>query len=113
MRRYVLRVDGFVSVQSPMVGGEMVTKPLVFEGKRLVINFGTSAAGSMRAEIQDAQGKPIEGFSLGDCPPIHGDLIEHTVRWKNGDDVSRLAGHPVRLRFALKDADLYSIRFQE
>ena len=113
MRRYVLRVDGFVSVQSPMVGGEMVTKPLVFEGKRLVINFGTSAAGSIRAEIQDAQGKPIEGFSLGDCPPIHGDLIEHTVRWKNGDDVSRLAGHPVRLRFALKDADLYSIRFQE
>ena len=26
-------------------------------------------------------------------------------------DVSRLAGQPVRLRFVMKDADLYSIRF--
>jgi hypothetical protein len=112
LRRYTLRVDGFVSVQAPMSGGEFITRPLVFEGRRLVINFSTSAAGSIRAEIQDAGGKPVEGFCLADCPVIYGDTIEHVVSWKNGSDVGKLSGKPVRLRFALKDADLYSIRFQ-
>ena len=37
----------------------------------------------------------------------------HTRRsfWKQGPDVGALAGKPVRLRFVLKDADLYSLRF--
>jgi len=78
----------------------------------LVINFATSAAGSVRIEVQDADGKPIEGFALADCPETFGDAIERTVRWKAGPDVSRLAGRPVRLRFVLKDADLYSFRFR-
>jgi hypothetical protein len=32
--------------------------------------------------------------------------------WKSGTDVSQLAGKPVRLRFELKDADLYSFQFR-
>ena len=35
------------------------------------------------------------------------------VTWKSGADVSALSGRPVRLRFELKDADLYSLRFSE
>ena len=31
--------------------------------------------------------------------------------WKNGSDVSSLAGKPVRLRFRLKDADLFAFQF--
>jgi hypothetical protein len=34
-RRYTLRIDGFVSVQAPLSGGEFVTKPLVFQGSHL------------------------------------------------------------------------------
>ena len=44
---------------------------------------------------------------------IFGDTIERTVTWKNGGDVSALAGKPVRLRFVLKDADLYAFQFLE
>ncbi len=112
MRRYTLRIDGFVSVQAPASGGEMLTKPLVFDGRRLIINFATSAAGSLRVEIQDTAGTPAPGFALADCPDVFGDAIEHPVEWKGDDDVSPLAGKPVRLRFVLRDADLYSIRFQ-
>ena len=111
-RRYTLRVDGFVSVQAPLAGGEMVTKPFTFEGNELVINSSTSAAGSVQIEIQDAEGKPIEGYVLDDCPVIFGDQLERAVTWKGGADVGKLAGRPVRLRFVLKDADLYSIRFR-
>lgn len=111
-RRYTLRVDGFVSVQAPLAGGEMVTKPITFDGTELVINYSTSAAGSVQVEIQDAEGKPIEGYSLDDSSLIFGDQLARTVSWKGGADVSKLAGKPVRLRFVLKDADLYSIRFK-
>jgi hypothetical protein len=115
MRRYTVRVDGFVSAYAPMAGGEFVTKPLIFEGRKLVMNLATSAAGSVCVEVQGADGKPISGFSLADCPPIFGDALEHIVAWKGGDDLGRLSGKwrsPVRLRFALKDANLYSIRFR-
>lgn len=111
VRRYTLRPDGFVSVSGPYAGGEMITKPLVFSGNRLSINYSTSAAGGMRVELQTADGKPVEGFSLADCPEMIGDRIEHTVRWKSGADLGALAGQPIRLRFALRDADLYSLQF--
>ncbi|MBN1342511.1 MAG: hypothetical protein JXQ73_07515 [Phycisphaerae bacterium] len=113
LRRYTLRIDGFVSLNAPFAGGEMITKPVVFQGAKLIMNYSTSAAGSVRVEIQDPSGKPIEGFALADCPEIYGDSLAETVRWKGGDDVVKLAGKPVRLRFVLKDADLYSIRFQQ
>jgi hypothetical protein len=112
LRRFTLRMDGLASVRANSRGGEMATKPLTFAGKTLQINFSTSAAGSVRVEIQDAAGKPIPGFALDDCPDIYGDRIEHAVTWKQGNDVSKLAGQPVRLRFVMKDGDLYAIRFQ-
>jgi hypothetical protein len=63
-------------------------------------------------EIRDAADKPIPGYTLRECPEIYGDEIEHSVNWQGGSDVSRLAGKAVRLRFVLKDADLFSIRFR-
>ncbi len=62
--------------------------------------------------MQDAAGTPLEGFGLDDCSVIFGDELEREVRWKGGPDVSSLAGRPVRLRFALKDADLFALRFR-
>jgi hypothetical protein len=111
LRRYTLRVDGFVSARAPLSGGEMVTKPLTFDGSQLEINFSTSAAGSVRVELQDAEGKPIPEFALTDCQLQYGDELDRTISWNSGADVSKLSGKPVRLRFELKDADLYSFQF--
>lgn len=44
---------------------------------------------------------------------LDGEAIEEIVKWKSNSDVSALAGKPVRLRFLMTDADLYSIRFRE
>jgi len=111
VRRHVLRTDGFVSVNATYAGGELLTKPLVFDGRELVINYATSAAGSIRVEITDLEGRPVPGFEADRCPEIYGDEIDGVVRWKNASDPGRLARLPVRLRFVLKDADLYSLRF--
>ena len=77
----------------------------------LAVGIQASAAGGLRVEIQDAPGQPIPGFSLDECPEILGDEIQRIVSWQAGSDVSSLAGKTVRLRFVMKDADLYSIRF--
>jgi hypothetical protein len=113
LRRHTMRVDGFVSVSAPLSGGELFTKPLRFDGDQLSINFSTSAAGSIRVELQDAAGKPIPGFSLADCNLQFGDELDRVVSWKSGTDVARLAGQTVRLHFELKDADLYSFQFSQ
>ncbi len=110
LRRYTLRLDGFVSVQAPFSAGGMITKPLVFKGDELFLNFSTSTVGSVRVELQDATGSPIEGFTLDDCPSIYGDTVARKVVWKKRSDVSTLAGKALRLRFELKDADLYSFQ---
>jgi hypothetical protein len=110
--RYSLRLDGFISISAPFKGGELITKPFIFSGKSLEINFVSSAAGGVQIEIQDKNGKPISGFSLDDCPEFIGDEISHIVHWRNNTDVSKLAGKPIKLRFVMKDADLFSFRFK-
>ena len=112
IRRYALRIDGFVSATAPLSGGELVTRPLVFTGGNLTINAATSGAGSLRVEVRDAQGNPVDGYRLDDCPQIICDSLRHTVRWDGrGGDLRPLAGKPIRLRFELHDADLYAFQF--
>lgn len=110
LRRFTLRLDGFSSVRADYEGGEMVTRPLKFTGSELLLNFATSAAGSIRVEVQDETGRPIPGFALGDCHELIGNEIERAVAWKGGS-LAALAGKTVRLRFVMKDADVYAMRF--
>ncbi len=110
--RYTLRTDGFASVNAPFRGGEFLTRPLTFAGKELVVNFSTGAAGFARVEVQDTAGKPIAGFTLADATELIGDDLERAVSWKAGADLSKLRGQAIRLRFVMKDADVYSLRFR-
>ena len=110
--RYTLGTDRFASVVAPYRGGEMLTRPLRFAGRTLLLNFATSAPGSIRVEIQDASGKPVPGYELAQSVETIGNEIERAVSWKSGSDLSRLAGKPVRLRFVMRDAELYALRFR-
>ncbi len=111
LERFAFRTDGLASVHAGYQPGELVTKPLVFAGNRLTLNLSTSAAGSVLVELQDAAGKPLPGFTLAECQELNTDDLARVVSWKNGSDVSSLAGKPVRLRFRLKDADVFAIQF--
>lgn len=110
IRRYSQRIDGFVSAYAPYAGGELVTKVLVFSGGSLAVNAETSGLGSFQIEIQNPEGEPVPGFSLDDCEPIFCDSLRYIVHWNNNCDLSRLAGKPIRLRFLLRDADIYSFQ---
>ncbi len=119
LERFILRTDGFTSIKAPYSGGEFVTKPFRFEGRDLVLNFSTSAVGSIRIEVQDQDGQPIPGFTLEESPVIFGDHIQRRIRWSRPGFLptdpmrfDRLAERPIRLRFVMKDADIYSFRFK-
>ena len=104
-------MDGFVSAQASLAGGEVVTRPLRFEGNRLRLNYSTSGSGGIWVELQDKDGIPLEGFTQADADEVFGDQIEGVVTWNGNRDVRSLSGKPVRIRFVLKDADLYAFRF--
>jgi hypothetical protein len=111
LRRYSMRLDGFASLRSGYAGGHAVTRPLVFSGRELSLNFSTSAAGGVKVGFEDAAGKAISGFSVEDCVTQIGNELDRKVTWKSGTDVSSLAGKPVRLRFSMKDEDIFSFEF--
>ncbi|MCH2161682.1 MAG: hypothetical protein MK085_07380 [Phycisphaerales bacterium] len=111
LRRYTLRLDGLASLSASTESGEMVTRPFTFQGDRLEINFATSAGGGIRVEILDEAGEPIAGYTGDDSVEQIGNEIERVVTWKQGTDLSSLEGKPIRLRFLMTDADLYSFRF--
>ena len=116
IRRYTLRLDGFVSVsggrRSEDKSPELITHPLKFTGSRLELNLSTSAVGGLQVEIQDVSGKPMPGFAMDDCDVVFGDSLARIVTWKGESDLGALSGKTVRLRFVLDDADLYALQFR-
>ena len=80
----------------------------------LTLAIGPSITpGSVSADDQPEVchiGSRLEPF-VDDCREIYGDEIDRAVSWKGAANVGSLAGKTVRLRFAIRDADLYSLRF--
>ncbi len=104
VRRYALRLDGFRSVHAGETEETLVTKPFVFEGSRLFANISTSAWGYMHFELQATDGRSISSFEM------FGDSVDKPICFH--EDISSLAGAEVVLRVRMRDADLYSIKFE-
>ena len=101
IRRLTVRKQGFASMHGGAGGGSFMTKPLVVGGAKLLLNYATSAAGTVKVEAVDDSGKVVAS-----SPELYGDHVESPVL-----DLSALTGKAVRLRLTLADADLYAIRF--
>lgn len=108
LRRFTYRVDGFVSVRSGTQGGELLTRPLTFDGDALVLNVATGEGGSVQVDVQSA-----DGTTLARSKPVNGDEIALVIPWNAKTHLKELAGQPVQLRFRLKNADLYSLQFRD
>ncbi len=111
VRRYVVRLDGFASLTAPFEGGEVVTKPLKFQGESLRLNLATSAAGGVRVGLEEPGGRLINGYSLEDCDVLYGDGINELVSWQGNSNVGALSGRRLCLRIQINDADLFAFQF--
>ena len=79
-------------------------------GGHLEINYVARPGGYVKVELQHTDGRPLKNFSLEDCDPLEGDEIAKTVTWKT-DGNGPFTAEPVRVRFVVGDADLFSFRF--
>ncbi len=113
IRRLTLPRHRFASLHSGPRGGEFTTRPIIFHGRHLALNYATSAAGSVQVEIQDETGRPLPGFGLAEMPALFGDELNATARWKSNLDLAALSGKTIRLRFVLQDADIFALRFAD
>ena len=111
-----LRLDGFVSMDANPLGGVLTTKPLLItpgqpEGVpiRLHVNV-KSDWGHCQVELLDEAGNPIPGYTKDDADDIVADTVDTVVTWHGEGDISELVRQPVRLRFHLQNARLYSFR---
>ena len=76
------------------------------------MNYSTSAAGSVKVEFYDIKVEVIESFSEENCQEIIGNQIKQIVEWNGSSDLAELSGKAVSIKFILKDADLYSFKFE-
>ena len=97
--------------RNPIMGAGIVTPPLTFKGERHELYYSTAGGGSIFVELQEEDGTPIQGLTLGDCNEVFGDNIEGIVSWIGDAGLKVHAGKPVRLRIKLRDASLYAFKF--
>ncbi len=107
--RHVIRIDGFASYRADYEQKVVCTKPIMFEGDTLTLNFKTSARGYIFVRVLDYYGKPFEGFQSYE---IFGDAYDRPVLFDSGAELSKLKGKPIRLEFVMSDADIYSMKFE-
>ena len=110
--RATLRWNGFVSLRADG-SGELVTKPLRPEGRGLTVN-AAAGKGSARLGLLHAEGEPVLGFGLGQCEALTGDGIAQRVRWRGEEELPpSVRERPLRLRFEVKQADLFGFEWVE
>ena len=113
IRRYALRTDGFVSVRAGYGGRRVRHAAIPVRAQQpddQLLDFGDRIG--QRRDAGRRTAIPVPGHTLDDCSPMYGDSIERVVSWNGVTDVSAMAGRPVRLRFVIKDADLYAFKFR-
>jgi hypothetical protein len=113
LERMTLRKDGFASLHAGFTEGNAITKPLILKGNNFSINYSTSSAGHVRIALLDEYGVEIPGFGALDAEKITGDKIDAKVKWKSGKTIKELGNKKVRIKFIVKDADIYSLNVSD
>ena len=93
--------------------GRFTTLPLLFDGRRLRLNYRTAQGGELRVEAAESRrsgghSKALPGRSFADCIPLAGDETDRIVAWKGGEDLGHRDGQPVTLRFRMRSASLFA-----
>jgi hypothetical protein len=112
MGRVVFKRDRIVGIEAGSEGGGFWTRPLLFEGRRLVLNVEPTGPGA-RLEVQ-LVGTGMDrtpGYTFEECIPLTEDQLDTPVRWKGRTEVGEWAGKRVRLGFRMRSMRLYSLQF--
>lgn len=103
-----LRLDGFCSLHAGATEGWLLTRREVMTVPRVRVNAAVRPGGTLVAELLDEANQPLAGFTRADCVPFTGDSVRHVLTWKTPQFAPGQAEGDKKVRFYLRDADLYS-----
>jgi hypothetical protein len=100
-----LRLNGFVSLEAGQELATVSTRAIQNADGPLLVNADANK-GSIRAELIDAYGNTIPGYSIEDCIPIDDDEIVQIVRWKKHSELPKKE-NILRIKFEMTNTKLY------
>lgn len=103
----VLRRDGFMSLDAGPQQGQLLTQPFFLRGEKVFVNVDAGETGQLVVEAVDEAGKVVATSQV-----IGGDDPRHEVVWAEGD-IGALQDQPIRLRFTMRQTQLYSFWIAE
>ena len=102
-----LRRDGFCAMTAGAAGGTLTTEKLQHHGSHFFVNADCSR-GVLWAELLDAQGNVLPGYSREACSCLRGmDSTRVELRWRGQEEGSAWP-EVLRVRFGLQEAKLYA-----
>lgn len=109
-----LRPEGFVSIDSTVRPGLLLTRPFISDGSRLVVNVQCEPKGWFEVELTDADDRVVAGYERSACDRFTGDHAHHAVTWGGKSLLPpRVLAQGAKLRFFSQRASLYSFRIAE
>lgn len=103
-----LRLDGFCSTHAGEKEGWLISRREVFNTPRITINARCAEGGYVAAELLDRNDNVIPGFSKADCIRFTGDSVRAELAWKTRQFPHELIDKDKKIKFYVKNADLYS-----
>ncbi len=124
MGRILFKRDRILGIEAGDKPGTFWTRPLLFAGRRLVVNveptgpnpelrvqlLGVGIDPENRGRYRSQDAAP-PGYGFADSVPITEDSLDAVVRWKRGAELGEWAGKPVRLHVRLRDVRIYAFQF--
>ncbi|GAA0473322.1 hypothetical protein [Alkalibacterium indicireducens] len=102
-----LRRDGFAYMTDVENSGNLLTNTIEFSGNHLFVNTNC-LKGKLYAEILDENYNVIDGFSADESIAIKNqDNTKTQLTWQI-ESIGKLKNRPVKIRFYLENAELYS-----
>lgn len=107
---YSIRKDGFCALYGENEGGIIYTKPFLFEGDDIILNYDAKE-GEISIEITDQHGNPFKNFNHSNCLSFkNNQQTNGKLRYINSD-LNELIGKKIRFKIQLNNAMLFSMRF--
>lgn len=112
--RVTFKRDRVVGIEGSSEGGHFSTRPISFEGCRLVVNAEpTGPDPELRVQLLSSEtDKPYDGYMFSGCRPIREDGLDSLVAWDAKEGIGpEVPRESVRLHFQLRDMRLYAFQF--
>lgn len=103
-----IRLDGFCSMRAGAKEGWLVSRREVFNTSRVTVNAACAPGGYVTAELVDRHNRVIPGFEKSACIPFTGDSVRGELAWKTNAFPPDFIDKDKKIKFYLKNANLYS-----